>query len=271
MTRLFDINAGQLHALLMALQNGGFTLENALDVIDDEERSQFVASSLRLKADLDAKKGHFTPYLRTLKQQQKLLLDLYDRFPQYERPQRYVIQELDTDSDHVQSIDDLEFYFVVCKTVEDTWRFNKRLIELTQPGVSGDFYTDMSLKVHQSAAMYNRGIHRIRINLRGDWQGNKKQLRSIEGIRAHALIDNEKLAGLEALAAYGLQDPLLLQMQCDNTLPGFSFLAGLTSGKDSSGILMFGKDPFGPTIRFTSWEAAFKVNNPVVPTLISTN
>ncbi|MDB5180113.1 MAG: hypothetical protein JWN12_745 [Candidatus Saccharibacteria bacterium] len=46
MTRLFDMNVGTTHEFVLALQNAGFTRENALDVIDDPSKAKLLTNAL---------------------------------------------------------------------------------------------------------------------------------------------------------------------------------------------------------------------------------
>jgi len=47
MTRLFDMNVGTTHELVLALQNAGFSLENAEEVIDNPSKATLLTNSLR--------------------------------------------------------------------------------------------------------------------------------------------------------------------------------------------------------------------------------
>ncbi len=143
------------------------------------------------------------------------------------------IKALDTTTNHVQSVDALECFYVVRPTLEETRDFNQKLIELTQPAIQHSGKDDSQLQLHESARDYDAGIYRIRINLVDNWSPDKE--RSVDEVRGNATAAGKLLAGMEAVGAYGLQHPKLLQAQDGKTLP-YCDLAGLEQGDGSTRV-----------------------------------
>lgn len=229
MTRLFELPVGKNHAFLLALQNQGFTLEQAEDVINNPSKAKLVVDALQ-PTPLVRDFAQFSHLLHSLDEQKSLLLGLNEQLPKEQQvPLSWPLTKLDTKSDHVQSVEDLEFFFVVLSTLEKTWDFNRKLIELTQPSTWGSGFgkDETKMRLDPSAVAYKPGIHRIRINLVDNWL--PERIRSVNQARSHASEEGKKLAGIEVIGAYALQDPKLLQSQDGETLP-YCDLAGLQRG-----------------------------------------
>jgi hypothetical protein len=185
----------------------------------------------------DATLGEITHLLCSLDAQKELLLRLNRQMPkELQCPASWL--DLDTASDHVQSVEDLEFFFVVLSTLKETWDFNQGLIKLTQPGIwdSGFGKDEAQMRLDPNAVVYEPGIHRVRINLVDNWlpEGG----RSVDRVRLHASAGSKKLAAIEAIGVYGLQNPELLQLQDGETLP-FCDLAGLQQGGGFAQVPLF--------------------------------
>jgi len=134
--------------------------------------------------------------------------------------------DLDTTSQHVQGVEDLEFFYVQLGTLEATWAFNQKLVALTQPAIydSGFARDARSMRLHRTAHQYESGIHRVRINLVDNWDPEKG--RTVDAVRVRT---TQELAAVEPVGAYGLQDPQLYQSQDGVNLPYFD-CAGLEQG-----------------------------------------
>jgi len=251
MTRLFDLPVGKSHAFLLALQNQGFTLEQAEEVIADPSKAKSLVDALRVAqqpADQVVDEvqpvaqplglAQFTPLLHSLDEQLELLKSFDAQMPKSWRiPEAWYI-DLSTASSHVQSVDDLEVLFVVRGPLERTWRYNWKLIGLAQGrDYLQPFEVDKShLHLDVNAVAYRPGIHRIRINLIDGWsQGGPRLYRSVAKVGEDTAVDNRKLAGIEAIGAYALQNPKLLQMQDGKTLP-YCYLTGLRQGLESGNV-----------------------------------
>ena len=167
----------------------------------------------------------YTPYLHSLGDQLQLLRDLNRQMPRKLRVSDAWL-DLDTASQHVQGVEDLEVFYVQLGTLEATWAFNRELVRLTQPAIydSGFARDARSMRLHHTAHRYEPGIHRVWINLVDNWDPEKG--RTVDAVRARTV---RELAAVEAVGAYGLQDPRLYQSQDGVNLPRFD-CAGLEQG-----------------------------------------
>lgn len=121
---------------------------------------------------------------------------------------------VDTSSDHVQSVNDLEVLYVDFGLPEDNnvemwWR----VLVWTQSEawryrevVAGMPHLRLATVAHH----YMPGIHRVRLNLMAYWGPDES--RSVHEVRESARANGETLAAAEVLAAYGLHGQLLQQM-----------------------------------------------------------
>jgi hypothetical protein len=226
MTRLFEISAGKEHELILSLQKAGMTLEDANHIIGNWEVSEAVVSTLRPFRSLD----DFTKYLRPLDEQLTMLWGLNRQMYREDRIPSSWFDDVWTPSDHIQSLDDLEFLFVAKNSVEATLVYNWWLIKKAQPG-----HFDYGLGLGGSGGghfgagdntgTYQPGIHRLRINLVDNWPP-KDQFANRDQFWEWAAKSDKMLAGAEVLGAYSLQDPTLLGLQDGKNLP-FCNLAGL--------------------------------------------
>lgn len=141
---------------------------------------------------------------------------------------------VDTASDHVQSVDDLEILYVEFGSIEGNIEAYWRLIKANQPrnwrydGLKTDAE---HLRLGPNARQYEPGIHRIHINLAAHWESEDG--RSVLQVRERPATSGKFLAHAETLAAYGLHDELLRQQDGVN-LP-YDDLAGYeatVSGND---------------------------------------
>lgn len=159
--------------------------------------------------------------------------------------------DLDTDTDHIQSVEDMEIFFIVLDTLEKTLAVNWEIIKLTQPAVSrSDFETDVAnLRLGPNTRWYEPGIHRVRINLVDNWSPDGG--RNIEQVRNRVAGTNTLLASVEPIGAYGLHDELFQQQDGEN-LP-YVDLAGLQQGRGFGGVPSFGWDPIHRKAYLISW------------------
>lgn len=252
MTRLFDLPVGRNHEFLLALQNQGATLEWAEDVIKYPSKAKLVVGAHPAPRSSD-RFAQFAHLLRPLDEQLDTLQSLNERMPRGMRiPGTWFF--IDTASDHVQSVDDLETWFVELPVLEQTWAFNQKLIELTQGDVwdSGFAKDAAHLRLDPNAKARKPGIHRIRINLVDHWSLERTRL--VDEVRRNAAIIGKKLAGIEVIGAYGLQDRKLLQSQDGRTLP-YCDLAGLQQGSVFNKVPDFGWRRGSRQARFSSWKS----------------
>jgi len=236
MTRLFELPVGKSHEFLLALQNQGLTLEQAEEVTNDPEKAALMVNALR-PAPLVYRLAQFTPLLYSLYEQTMLLEYFRTNVPDELSFPKSWLTSLDTTSTHVQSVDDLEFFFVVLDTLEKTWNFNQWIINWVQPSISDTGFgrDETQLRLDGTAVRYEPGVHRIRINLVDNWPSLTDP--SVDRVRANASASGKKLAGIETIGAYGLQNPKLLRAQDGVMLP-YCNLAGLQQG------ISFNKVPY---------------------------
>lgn len=133
---------------------------------------------------------------------------------------------VNTTSDHVQRLDDLEFFYVEFGSpaldVELHW---KAIAAHQRVPSDGGCYIDTrpdNLRLHSLAKVYVPGIYRVRINLAAHWE--PQDGRTLIQVRERAQTTNQTLASAETLGAYGLHWELLREMDGEN-LP-FVDLAG---------------------------------------------
>jgi hypothetical protein len=177
----------------------------------EEERHYAYVNSERVYPDRDY--SMFDKYLCSLDDQLELLRCLNRRMPSKLKLDDSLL-DLDTSSAHVQGVDDLEHFYVSFPSLGATWAFNQKLIEFTQPyKVKVGFSRDKnSMKLNHLAYKFSPGVHRVRINLVDNWDP-KLFGRSLDTVISRASRLGKKLAGIEILGAFALQDPKLFQSQ----------------------------------------------------------
>lgn len=234
MTNFFETTVGQHEQFNRLLAQAGFTSEDVKRVLAEPALAGTMHAALR--AEL-AQPERFYPQrdysrldslLNSLDEQLRLLRQLNSRMPNELRVNDAWL-DLDASSDHRQTVEDLECWFVVIDTLEATWAFNQKLVELTQPAIydSGFDRTAQSMRLHRLARQYEPGVHRVRINLVDNWDPEKG--RSIDQVRERASAASKQLAAVEAVGAYALQKPQLYQSQDGEKLPYFD-CAGIEQG-----------------------------------------
>ena len=134
MARLFDITAGQDHEIKLALQNAGVELEDYLWIKNDPELATKVAAILRAIQPVYPSRDYsrYNPYLLSLESQLELLWELNCKLPVGLKAPGTWWLDTDPTSDHVQSVEDLEIFFIVLDTLANTLAANWELIKLTQ-------------------------------------------------------------------------------------------------------------------------------------------
>ena len=223
--QLASLNARQAE-VFKRVCNGGLDINDALT-----GTQAILDKLLPLRQD---KFSQFAHLLRPLSDQAENLRNLNKQMPKGKRVPDSWLEALDIASDHVQSIEDLEFFFVVpTGALKKVIEYQVELVKLTQPGIwrSSDFDSEIDdayLDDTAAKGMYLKpGIYRRRINLVSYW--DPKNGSSVDSARKKALASGTLLAGLSAVGAYALQDPELYQKQDGQNLPYFD-IAELRSG-----------------------------------------
>jgi hypothetical protein len=132
---------------------------------------------------------------------------------------------IDISSGHNQSINDLEFLFVVRHSLRETIEYQVKLMELKQPNVkcinNFDFFMSlMQLDTSGDIQLFKKpGIHRLRINL--DDKRFPKNISSVNQLRDIAQLNDRRLAGVAAIGAIALQDIKLCQSLGRDSLPDY--------------------------------------------------
>lgn len=236
MTNFFDTTVGQIEQFHRLLAQAGMTKEGVRHVLAEpmlagkmvEALEREVARTERLYPNRDYRQ--FNIFLHSLSEQLELLRELNQQMPDELR----IVDEwldLETVSDHRQCVTDLEFFFVVLESLEKTWEFNCKLIELTGTSILNvnSHLGRLPIRLHRSARHYEPGIHLVRINLVDNWDPEKG--RSVDQVRSRAELTGKRLAAIEAVGAYALQNRNLFRMKDGLDLPHFD-CAGLEQGED---------------------------------------
>ena len=128
---------------------------------------------------------------------------------------------VNTTSDHVQQIEDLEILYVQFGSDKQTFENWVAVIKDKQPNVwfddslgNGYDIRRLGTNTHQ----YTFGIYRVHINLAAYWEPKKG--RSVDNVRQQVKGTTEQLAHAEVFAAYALHIELFLQADGRN-LPWF--------------------------------------------------
>ena len=228
MASFFKLTIGQQTEFHRILSDAGFSKEMVEAIIANPS----IASKVVKAVQDDLGQDRFAKFVHLLRLTSRQAADLRKLNKKMNKDMRVPdswLNNLETDDEHVQSLERLKVYFVVKDTLEETLAYNWKLIELTQPAIyhSGFSTNAANLRLGKTACDYAPGVHLIEINLVDNWE--PKNGRSVDQVRHSALDKGQKLAGIEVLAAYALQDPKLLQSQDGENLP-YCDLAGLQQG-----------------------------------------
>lgn len=212
--------------------------------------------------------SRYNQYLRPLDKQLEFLWKLTPKLPEALRVDSSWL-DVDTTSDHVQSVEDLEVFFLVSDTLEKTLALNWELIKLTQPAVyHSGFETDAAnLRLGPNTRWYEPGLHRVRINLVDNW--DPKQGRSIDQVRTRVAGTDTLLASIEPIGAYAVHSELFQQQDGEN-LP-YCDLAGLQQGRGFAQVPRFSWDGFSSRACLDSWGSGGAYGIYAAPSLQGVN
>lgn len=234
MASLYDITKGEDVELYRILSRAGLDAEMAKLVIRQPELADAMVATLREQLAPTVPIGDkFAPYLLDMEAQLQRLQVFNRRFwnnqltnEQFEAVARqieYIDAEVGLRS---QRIDDLQILYVDFGSPEQTVEMWWKAIAGTQPNAWrwDGLQTDAEhLRLAVCTKQYKPGIHRVRINLVANWE--TQHGRSVNDVRERNNAQTGQfLAHAEVLAAYGLHDELLQQMDGQN-LP-YADLAG---------------------------------------------
>lgn len=253
MASFYDLTIGQQVEFHRILSNAGLSAEMVNGIIKTPSLAKKMLDALTLTLTLEQDKfAQYAHLLKSLDLQILELKELNKRMPKAMRVPDSWFNNLERDDEHVQSVQRLKFYFVVKDTIEETLAYNWKLIELTQPAIyhSGFSTSADRLRLDETARKYSKGIHLVEINLVDNWSPDEG--RSVDQVRINAIKIGQKLAGVEAIAAYALQDPKLLQAQDGKNLP-YCDLAGLQQGGGFGQVLGFYWDSSDRKACLDSW------------------
>lgn len=241
MKRLFDLKIGKGQEFLLALQNAGLNAKQAESVIVDPVLAEkWVNSLLPIQSVVYSDRfSAFSHLLHPLSIQAPELRRKNSHITRSERVPDSWFDDLDTNSDHVQSVKDLEFFFIVPPgALKKVIEYQVRLIRMSQPNIWAsmafnsqidDAYLDYDTA---DISMFAKpGIYRRRINLVSYW--DFKNGSCVDQARKQASARGILLAGLAAVGAYAAQDPRLCQKLDGENLP-YLDIADLRSGDSGS-------------------------------------
>ena len=227
---LFSLIARQ-NEVVKRVKNGGLSMSDALSLTQKMLDGEFPKDNFQ----------QFIHLLRPISQQAVELRRLNSEMPEDMRVPDSWFDDLNTDSDHIQKIEDLEILFIspkkigTFKSMRAIIEYQIKLVELTQYSVwsSPDFnkiidhcWPDESAN---KSILINPGIHRLRINLVSYWNPKSTNRKISADLMRKQPSINVLLAGVAAIGAYAVQDPDLYRSQDGINLPCF-YLADLKSG-----------------------------------------
>jgi hypothetical protein len=259
MTSISKTPHGEMQQYVQNLHSAGFTLE----VIRKINKSPAILGDMLLampsvstphRSRKPSRFAQYNQYLNPLSVQLAQLREYNSEMPNPLRIPYHWFRGISTSSRHVQSIEDLEVFVVWRGTLEKSWYYAEKLIELGQPAIrNSGFETDAAHMRFNSNVVYWNGrmpaIYRVRINLVAHWSpGNH---RSVDDVYEVAIQEKEILASFEAVSTYALQAPGLIQQMDGINLP-FMDSAGISCDDDCLESPNFMLNGFGKGVSFGS-------------------
>ncbi len=275
MTSISQTPDGEMTQFKQNLGTAGLTLEDLRKVNKRPDLADLMVAALRVEFAQPERYypacdyNRYDQYLHSLTDQLELLKDLNKRMPRDLRiPKGWF--DLNPTSVHVQTVEDLESFHVEFDTLEKTWAFAQKLVELTQPAIydSGFDRDANSMRRNIYAARWygKPGLYDVRINLVDHWDPDKG--RSVIQVRDRARGISQELAATEAIEAYGLQDPRLYQSQDGENLPYFD-CAALEQGDGFRPAPYSIWDGIYREVYFGSFSAGYVDRNYAAPSLFA--
>jgi hypothetical protein len=255
--RLFyEISAGQLIEFQRILAEAGFAPREVDSIIKEPELAKRMLELVR-DAQPD-RYPQFTKYLYSLEKQKIELRYINKQMAKEMRVPNAWFDNLDTDDGgHVQTVESLNFFYIEpTESLKEIYEYNVEIIRITQPEVCDTkFIRDRkNLVRHKKAHIYSPGIHRINTNLFDFWSPNKGV--SVDTVRKYSLCNDVWLGAVEAIGAYGSQDPLFIRSQDGSNTHPYQDNAGLCQGEDLEEAPYFYWHPGLRKVNFSSYGTA---------------
>lgn len=164
-------------------------------------------------------------HLHSLEEQRRRL-KLLNRLLENDVPDDW-FDDIDTHSNHIQSVRDLEYLFVVpSPNFLDTLNYQLSLAKASLQcsiiffGEFGIGFDDAALSVNADMSLYKKpGIFKLRIDLMSGWDSNIG--RSVDDFRYNASRNGTVIDCIPAIGAYAAQSPSLFKAQDGVTMPFF--------------------------------------------------
>lgn len=247
---LNDLTLKEQESIFLGLRNDGLTRDMARRL---ERDGSLRAAVIKLIKDTQFNDPLFDYLLTTEEQVERLIgldyaLKSEDRLNLWTKPIRRLVK---LNSQRVQSLNDLEFLFVVKDTPAETMRYNYELLSLSQNNLSinSDIYGD-STSLSQNAWLYETpGIYRVRIDFTNKDRG-----------------PDIKLAGAEVIGAYAVNHPKLIRAISNTSLPPCE-LGGIRMGENSDLIVNMSWNPRSGAI--SVYSSQYRTIASTVPSIIS--
>ena len=251
----------QLYEIQKHLLNGSLSPLVARRPLQDIVEGKFPA---------DTRFERYAGLLLPLSEQVKLL-GQYDNDYWGGRIRRKIkLFEIDTTSDHVQSVDDLEILHVEFGSIEETVEMWWKVFVGEQPDSwrwDGLKLDTEHIRFSPNTTKYEPGVHRVRINLVAHWE--PEDGRTVEEVRKQASDTHEILAHSEVLSAYGLHSALLREQDGEN-LP-YADMAGYEAtvpGKDAWQRVPYLRwDRFGRQVGLSAYWSDYRFQKWAAPVL----
>lgn len=261
MASFYEITIGDQIEFQRRLSDAGLSTEDVDRIKKDPTLASAMVKALREeqpKVDF----VQFNCLLNGLADQKKVLARVDAQLPRKLRLGAKLINGLETASDHVQTLEDLETFVVIKPTLEETWCYKQAFIGAVQPMTWETGFDKSQMELHSTAYQdYEPGIYLVRVNLVANWVPGKA--RSVREVRQSA---TGTLASTEAMDAYMLQQPALLQAQDGDKLP-YVDCAGIESGDRPVKAPVFRWNDFYRGVYFGSWDVGHVGRNSATPAL----
>jgi len=210
------------------VNSGDIAVDEAIDEAQNLIDEALLDKSLLTKQDPDTFAA-YTVLLSSLSVQATRLRNLNKKMPRSMRVPDCWFDNLDTNSDHIQTIEDLEFFFVVPSIkLEKVVMYQIKLIELTQLGLLLTAGTKRAIKKSYidgltDGNIYAKpGIHKLRVNLVSYCKPEERVTANFA--KKHAQKHNIDFAGIPAIGAYAIQEPLLYKLVDGDKIPYFDII-----------------------------------------------